>query len=218
THVAGSAAAVTNNQIGVAGTAPGCGIANIKVLEDNGGGYAFSIAVGILQCAMVAHVCSMSFGGPVSSSLIEFYINEAWLMGAVLVAAAGNSNTDALLFPCAYEVVICVGATNRVDGKASFSSYGSHVDIGAPGEAILSTAPNHRNTIWRRPQTYGTLSGTSMATPHVSGVAGLARGLCSDNVCTRSRVENGADQIPALSGFFVQGRRLNAKGSVTPSP
>ncbi len=213
THVAGSAAAVTNNGIGVAGTAPDCKIANIKVLEDFGGGYEFAIAVGIYQCALVAHVCNMSFGGSVSSSLIEFYINEASLLGAVLVAAAGNSGTNSLLFPCAYEVVICVGATNNKDEKASFSTYGPHVDVGAPGEAILSTAPNHRNTIWRRPQTYGTLSGTSMAAPHVSGVAGLARGLCSDNACTRSRVESGADQI--LTGFFAKGR-LNARGSVAP--
>jgi thermitase len=132
----------------------------------------------------------------------------------VLVAAAGNDNTDRKLYPAAYEKVIAVGATDNKDQKASFSNYGGWVDIGAPGVSILSTAPDHGNRIWGRGVKYAYGSGTSMATPFVSGVAGLvwARGSCptNDNGCVRNKIESSADSVGALSNYWTSGRRVNA--------
>ncbi len=215
THVAGIAAAVTNNRLGVAGTCPACKLLNVKVLDDNGFGSWSAIANGIRWAAdKGAKVINMSLGGYSASRTVEDAVNYAWGKGVVLVAAAGNDNTDSKLYPAAYDNVIAVAATNNKDEKASFSNYGDWVDIGAPGASILSTAPDHRNRIWGRGVKYAYASGTSMATPFVAGVAGLvwARGTCStsDNACVRSAVEGNVDTPSALSGLWPSGGRLNA--------
>jgi thermitase len=175
THVAGSAAAATHNGRGVAGTCPGCALYNVKVLGDRGGGQWDWIANGIVWAAdNGAKVISMSLGGAYDSNTVRLAVEYAWGKGAVLTAAAGNDGVNTRFYPAAYDKVIAVGATTRTDTKASFSNYGADwVDVAAPGADILSTAPNHSNTLWRRGVTYGTISGTSMATPHVAGVAGL---------------------------------------------
>lgn len=223
THVAGSAAAATNNGLGVAGTCPNCVLYNVKVLEDNGSGSWSAIANGIIWAANSgAKVINMSLGGSSPSSTVESAVNYAWGKGVVLVAAAGNSGSDLPTYPAYYSNVIAVAATDQNDNKASFSNYGTWVDIAAPGVSILSTAPDHPNRIWGKGVKYGTLSGTSMASPHVAGTAGLvwSTGACdndpSPNTCVRSRIENGADKILGTGNYWSSGR-LNAYNAVAGS-
>ncbi len=219
THVAGSAAASTNNGKGVAGTCPNCGLYNVKVLADNGSGAWSWVASGIVWAAdNGARVINMSLGGSSGSSTVEDAVNYAWGKGVVLVAAAGNSGTGSPFYPAFYQNVIAVAATDQNDSKASFSNYGTWVDIAAPGVSILSTAPDHPNKIWGKGVKYGTLSGTSMASPHVAGAAGLvwSTGACgtTDNGCVRSRIETGADKISGTGTYWANGR-LNAYNAVT---
>lgn len=216
THAAGSAAAVTNNGLGVAGTCPNCVLYNVKVLGDNGSGSWSAIANGIVWAAdNGAKVVNMSLGGSSGSSTVEAAVNYAWDKGVVLVAAAGNSGSSSPTYPAAYTNVIAVAATDQNDQKASFSNFGSWVDIAAPGVNILSTAPDHRNRIWRSGVKYATLSGTSMATPHVAGTAGLvwSTGQCGTNSGVRARIENGADKIPGTGTYWTYGR-LNVYNAV----
>lgn len=209
THVAGSAAAITNNAVGVAGTCPNCVLYNVKVLSDNGSGSWSWIANGIIWAAdNGAKVISMSLGGYSGSSTVESAVNYAWNKGAVLTAAAGNDGVSTPLYPAFYTNVIAVAATDRNDAKPSWSNFGNWVDVAAPGVAILSTAPDHNNRIWGSGVKYGTISGTSMATPHVAGVAGLvwATGVCASNLCVRNTIESNADDIPGTGTLWVSGR------------
>ncbi len=220
THVAGSAAAISNNGIGVAGTCQACVLYNVKVLSDNGSGQWDWIANGINWAAdNGANVISMSLGGTLGSSTVEAAVNYAWGKGVVIVAAAGNSGSSAPSYPAFYANVIAVASTNHTDVKSGFSNWGSWVDVAATGEQILSTAPDHRNTIWGTGVKYGTISGTSMATPHVAGIAGLiwSTTLCAagDNACVRSRIETKADPIAGTGLYWTYGR-VNAWKSVTP--
>ncbi|MGB9862023.1 MAG: S8 family peptidase [Candidatus Bipolaricaulaceae bacterium] len=174
THVAGIAAAITNNAKGVAGVSFSCSLMNVKVLGDNGSGQYSWIANGIIWAAdHGAQVINMSLGGSSTSSTLESAVKYAYGKGLVLVAAAGNSNTDAPSYPAYYPECIAVAATDQNDAKASFSNYGDWVDIAAPGVDIYSTLPNHNNRL--RTRNYGYLSGTSMAAPHVAGVAALIK-------------------------------------------
>ena len=126
THVAGSAAAITNNGIGVAGTCPDCSLLNVKVLGDNGSGNYSWIANGIIWAAdNGAKVINMSLGGSVRLRTLSDAIDYAWSMGVVVVAAAGNSSTSQPFYPAAYPNVIAVAATDRNDAMASFSNYGA---------------------------------------------------------------------------------------------
>lgn len=217
THVAGIAAAATNNGTGVAGAGYQSTIINGKVLGDNGSGYYSWVASGIVWAAdNGAKVISMSLGGSTPSSTLENAINYAWSKGVVLVAAAGNSNTSNALYPAYYDNCIAVAASGQSDAKAYFSSYGSWVDVAAPGEGIYSTLPNHIYQLGTSPD-YGSLSGTSMATPHVAGVAGLvwATSYGTDNSTVRSRIESTADAI-AGTGTYWQHGRINAYAAVAP--
>jgi len=206
THVAGSAAANTNNGLGVAGTCRDCPLFNVKVLDDNGSGAISGIANGIIWSADEgAKVISMSLGGSSGSQALEDAVNYAWGKKpdgsdsgkrAVIVAAAGNDGTTAKSYPGAYENVIAVGATDHKDAKASYSNYGDWVDVAAPGSAILSTTIDSAK--------YGTKSGTSMATPHVAGIAGLVwskSGLCAgtDNSCVRQEIEDSTKNRSVLT-------------------
>lgn len=221
THVAGSAAAVTGNGKGVAGTCPGCVLYNVKVLGDNGSGYWSWIANGITWAAdNGARVINMSLGGSSGSATVEAAVNYAWGKGVVVVAAAGNEGTSSPSYPAYYERCIAVAATDHNDAKPGWSNYGSlWVDVAAPGVDILSTAPDHNNKIWKRGVKYGTISGTSMASPHVAGVAGLVwSGLCSVNVCVRDRVESTADSISGTGSYWAKGRinACRAVGGICP--
>lgn len=216
THVAGIAAAVTNNGLGVAGLGYDCVIMNVKVLDDKGSGYYSWIASGITWAAdNGAKVISMSLGGSSGSSTLQSAVNYAWSKGAVIVAAAGNSGSASPVYPAYYSNCIAVAATDQNDVKASFSSYGSWVDVAAPGVNIFSTLPNHSNKIGGL--NYGSLSGTSMATPHVAGLAGLvwATSYGTSNTNVRNRIENNCDAIAGTGSYWQYGR-INAFRAVAP--
>jgi thermitase len=216
THVAGIAAAATNNGVGVAGVGYNCTIMNGKVLGDTGSGYYSWIASGIIWAAdSGAKVISMSLGGTSGSSTLESAVNYAWSKGVVVVAAAGNNGNTTPVYPAYYANCIAVAATDSSDTKADFSTYGSWVDVAAPGVEIFSTLPNHTNRIGIL--NYGSLSGTSMATPHVAGLAGLvwATSYGTTNTNVRSRIESTADPITGTGTYWQYGR-INAYKAVAP--
>jgi thermitase len=217
THVAGIAAAVTSNGIGVAGVGYDCTIMNGKVLDDTGSGYYSWVASGIIWAAdSGAKVISMSLGGSSSSSTLQSAVDYAWSKGVVIVAAAGNNGTSTKVYPAYYTNVIAVAATDQNDAKASWSSYGSWVDVAAPGVNIYSTLPNHSNQIGS--QNYGYLSGTSMATPFVAGLAGLvwASSYGTSNASVRNRIESTADPVTGTGTYWQYGR-INAYKAVAPA-
>jgi thermitase len=222
THVAGIAAAITNNSTGVAGVGYNSALMNVKVLDDTGSGAYSWIANGIIWATdNGANVINMSLGGSSGSSTLQNAVDYATSHGVVVVAAAGNSGSSSPSYPAYYSNTIAVAATDSNDAKASWSNYGSWVDVAAPGVDIFSTMPNHVNQIGLT--NYGSLSGTSMATPHVAGLAALvwATGICSTNTCVRSQIENNADSISGTGSYWTYGR-INAYrsvgGGISPSP
>ncbi len=219
THVAGIAAAISDNGIGVAGTCPKCVLYNVKVIEDAGFAGSWSgIANGVVWAAdNGASVINMSFGASSGSSTIQLAVDYAWGKGVVLTGAAGNSGSSSEMYPAAYTNVIAVAATDHNDVKADFSNYGAGwVDVAAPGANILSTvAPDSLLGLGEK---YVALWGTSQAAPHAAGVAGLvwSTSLCAagDNACVRRRIESGADPVTGTGTFWAHGR-INAQNSVT---
>jgi serine protease len=187
THVAGTIAAKTNNGIGVAGVAYGARIVPARVLGKCGG-YTSDIADAIVWASggtvtgvpvnpNKARVLNLSLGGSGScDTTTQNAINSARSRGAVVVVAAGNSNVNASnANPASCAGVIAVAAVGRTGGKASYSNYGANVDIAAPGgdsgDGILSTL--NAGTSTPAADSYAYYMGTSMATPHVAGVAAL---------------------------------------------
>lgn len=170
THVAGTIAAL-DNSIGVVGVAPAVDLYAVKVLDDTGSGYVADIIEGIEWSAitMDIDIISMSLGSSSNSYSLELACNSAYYnYGSLLVASAGNDGNppgrgDNVGYPAKYGSVIAVAATDQNDKRARFSSTGPDVEFSAPGVDILSTYPGG----------YAIGSGTSMACPHVSGVAAL---------------------------------------------
>ena len=201
THVAGIAAAVSNNGLGVAGTCQRCVLYNVKVLGDDGAGAWDGIARGIIWAAdNGAKVINMSFGAYAESLTVRDAVAYAWGKGVVLTAAAGNDGQNWGFYPGVFEQTIAVAATTSSDARWASSNHGGNwVDLAAPGADILSTAPDHASSYWPSAPKYGSLSGTSMAAPHVAGVAGLvwSTALCParNSTCVRSRLETTADPI-----------------------
>jgi thermitase len=191
THVAGTIAAKANNGVGVAGVAFNADLVICKAL---GGPLGTGSTADVANCinwvaSQGARVISMSLGGGASTTLQQAVAN-AWNNGngAVIVAAAGNDGDATLNYPAAYAEVISVAATDNRDARASFSNANADVEIAAPGVDVLSTV---------RGGGYATLSGTSMATPHVSAVAGVLRQLFpSDSAAAiRSRLDAGVNDL-----------------------
>ena len=170
THVAGTIAAQTNNGIGVAGIAPGITMMPVKVMDNNGQGYWSDFLEGVDWARTHgASIINLSLGGTLTSSQAAAFqptFDAAYEAGVVVVAAAGNNNRNEAFYPASFAHVISVAATTNSDTKASFSNYGPAVDLAAPGYNIYSTYPGG---------TYRLMSGTSMATPHVVGLAALIR-------------------------------------------
>lgn len=172
THVSGTIAA-KNNDIGVVGVAPGVNLYAVKVLDNRGSGFMSDVIAGVNWVAAnagIIDVANMSLGGSTSSTL-NAAVENAINAGVVFVVAAGNESTDACSkSPASAPNAITVSALDDRDGIsnsdpfASFSNYGSCVDMIAPGVLILST--------WKGGD-YNTISGTSMASPHVAGAAAL---------------------------------------------
>jgi thermitase len=178
THVAGIAAGATNNNVGVAGMCPNCGILSVKVLNDQGSGYMSDVASGIIYAASHgARVISLSLGGSGRSETLHSALDYALANNALPVCAMGNSasasNTPE---PAYWHDCLSVVATDQNGAKASFSNYGVKANVAAPGVAILSTMPTYPVTLTTKygySMNYDALSGTSMATPMISGIAGL---------------------------------------------
>ncbi|MBG6183207.1 subtilisin family serine protease [Arthrobacter sp. CAN_A214] len=166
THVAGTIAAL-DNTIGVVGVAPEADLYGVKVLDANGYGYASDVALGIewsINNGM--QVINLSLAEETDVPALRDAVEAADDAGIVVVAAAGNAgdgdpSSNDVLWPAKYDSVIAVSATDIDDAVAVFSSDGAEVELAAPGKDVLSTT---------RGGGYGTMSGTSMATPHVSGV------------------------------------------------
>ncbi len=164
THVAGIIAA-EDNGIGVIGVAPHAQLYGVKVLNSQGSGTYSDIVAGIdwaIQNGM--DVISMSLGGSSGDTALEDILNQAYSAGMVIVAASSNDGTGSISYPARYSTAIAVGATDSNDNLASFSNYGAEQEVVAPGVSIYSTYTGN---------SYATLSGTSMATPMVSGVVAL---------------------------------------------
>jgi thermitase len=220
THLAGIVGAATNNGQGVAGLGYNTAVMNVKVLGDNGtGGYSW-VAQGVVWAAdHGAKVINMSLGAQFGSTTLEDAINYASGKGVVVVAAAGNNASSTPFYPAAYPNVIAVASTDINDRLASSSNYGDWVDVAAPGTNIYSTLPLSNPL---QPGGYGIMGGTSIASPHVAGLAGLVftrvgdangNGLINDEV--RSCIEKNADNI-GLSG--IGSGRINAYKAVQCSP
>ena len=229
THVAGIAAASTNNEIGIAGVGYDSSLMNVKVLGDNGYGAYSWISEGIIWAANNgADVINLSLGGPRKSTTLKDAVDYAWGKGVVIVAAAGNSANPSKTYPGYYDKCIAVAATDNNDVKASFSSYGSWVDVAAPGENVYSTFPNHPfylQTVYGRSQNYDFGNGTSMSTPHVAGIAALvwAENPELSNQDVRDRIEQTADAVVGTGSYWTWGRvnACNAVGgscSAEPTP
>ncbi len=216
THVAGIVAASTNNGKGVAGVGYNASVMNAKSLGNDGYGYYSWIADCIVWATdNGARVINMSLGGSSPSKILESAINYAWNKGVVIVAAAGNSGSSNPIYPAYYRNVISVAATDKNDKKAGWSSYGRWVSVAAPGVSILSTMPTFKNKIGLL--NYGFLSGTSMATPHVSGLAALIWSTTYgvNNSSVRRRIEQTADKITGTGKYWIYGR-INALAAVLP--
>lgn len=186
THVAGTAAAVTDNSKGIAGVSWKGKIIAIKALDDTGNGSISNIVEAILYAAGLSDnpkridavdIINMSLGSFSGSITLENVIKKAAEAGVIMVAAAGN-NGSGLDYPAAYEEVISVAAVDSSGNIASFSNDGSTMDLAAPGQSILSTVPEAE---------YAYYSGTSMAAPHISGIISLmlAQGVSHNEIRTR---------------------------------
>ncbi|MGZ5423216.1 MAG: S8 family peptidase [Candidatus Aminicenantales bacterium] len=180
THVAGIAAADTNNAEGIAGVAWNCRILPVKVTDATGDGFYSWIIDGIIWAAdHGADVINVSLGGNYPDPFLEDACKYAHDKGSVVVAAAGNDGIALVLYPAAYDAyVLAVAASDYNDEIADFSSFGPEVDVAAPGVWILASAPQWYVGDGFLPYLFG--SGTSMAAPHVAGLAALIKGVKPD--------------------------------------
>ena len=221
THVAGIAAASTNNGIGVAGVGYGAGAVNVKVLGDNGSGTFSWIINGILWAAGCdtnpcgprrAEIINMSLGatGP-CDPLVQSAIDQAWTQGLVIVAAAGNSGASGAITPANCNNVIGVAASTANDAKASFSNFGAGVDVAAPGVNILSTDYVGG---------YAAFSGTSMASPHVAGEAALiwTTAFNGGNQAVVNRIFQTANANALAGSTYGRIDAYNSVATSSPSP
>jgi len=194
THVSGTVAAIYSNSIGVYGVAPSASLYAVKVLDATGSGYLDWIIAGI-QWAIDndIDIINMSLGTTSDVQSLEDACNAAYEADVLIVAAAGNSgnrpgNRDTVEYPGGYASVIAVAASDSNDARATFSSTGPDVELIAPGVSILSTIPGDG---------YAYYSGTSMASPHVAGVAALVLAANSDlsNADVRSILQQTAENL-----------------------
>lgn len=209
THVSGTVGAQTNNGVGVASIGFDIRVMPIKIGNCNGQlthGYE-----GIIYAAdNNADVVNMSWGGGGFSNYGQNVCNYAWNAGTILVAAAGNSGTNQQFYPAAYNNVISVASTTPTDAKSNFSQYGTWIDISAPGSNIRSTYAT---------SAYASISGTSMASPHVAGLLGLLKSAAPNatNTDLINCLYSGANNIDAQNGGFIGqlgAGRINAYNSM----
>jgi thermitase len=167
THVAGVISALVNNGEGVAGMTWYNPVMPVKVLDKTGAGNTYNVAQGIIWAAdHGAKVINMSLGNYADANFLHDAIKYAYDKDIVLIAASGNDNSEQPGYPAAYPEVFAVAAADASKKKATFSNFGDYIDVTAPGVNIASTYPNNQ---------YAALSGTSMASPHVTALAALIR-------------------------------------------
>ncbi|MFP5502014.1 MAG: S8 family serine peptidase, partial [Candidatus Sericytochromatia bacterium] len=229
THCAGIAAAITGNGVGIAGMAPNVKIMPVRVLAGPGSGSLLGVAKGIVWAANNgADVISLSLGGAGTVKSLGDAIEHALKKNAVVVAAMGNSGHagNPISYPAAYPGVIAVGATDVEDKIAMFSSFNKYCSVSSPGVQIFATTPTYdvwltKNSGGKITKNYGYMSGTSMATPLVAGLASLIRskhpGMPPAQV--KAILEQSADKVPAMNGAdwdekFGHGR-INALKAVS---
>jgi len=238
THVAGTVAAVSNNGIGVSGIAGGSGnndgvkLMSCNVFSASSGGFAEAYSYAADNGAVISQN-SWSYSYPYQYDQavldgIDYFIanaggSNAPMNGGIVIFAAGNDNSQSRYYPAYYSNVLAVAATNKNDVKSYYSNYGTWVDIAAPGgelettnedpTAVLSTFPNDN---------YGVFQGTSMACPHVSGVAALVVSKYAGNITSdelRTKLVDNTDPIDALNSSRYEGKlgsgRLNAYKALT---
>jgi thermitase len=220
THVAGIIAAQMNNGIGVAGLAQ-VKIMAEKALNSTGWGDEVDVANAITDAVNKgAKILSNSWGSPSDSGLIHDAIQYAYANGVLIVAAAGNSNTNAPFYPAAYSEVVSVAATNEYDSKADFSNWGNWIELSAPGVDIYSTMPTYHVTLNDEgyASNYAYMSGTSMACPQVSGVAALVWSKFPNSTrdWVREQMRSTADNLGSKV-YFGYGR-VNARKAVEQAP
>lgn len=171
-HVAGIAAAAINNGIGSAGMCGGCSLLPVKVLSEHSIGTWSSVSAGIVYAVdNDADVIVLSLGSTLGSKIVEDALKYAFDHDVLVIAAVGNANSSRAFYPAAYEGVIGVSATDRNNKRWALSNFGDYVDISAPGHNIYSTY----NDLENLHKGHVTMSGTSMAAPHVGGLVGLIK-------------------------------------------
>lgn len=221
THVAGTIAQSTNNGYGVAGVAYQAKLMPLKVLSDTGSGTVADIAEAIRFAAdHGADVVNLSLGGFGDSHVLKEAIDYAHQKGVVIVAAAGNSNANAAAFPARYSNVIAVAALDATGNKAPYSNFGAGVDIAAPGGSTQgenATGGILQETI--DPETGGSqfiaLQGTSMAAPHVAGVAALVKSVgVTDPSAVAAVLQKSAQAVPEDPLNHFGAGRLDASAAV----
>ncbi len=237
THVGGTIGAITNNGIGVAGIAGGSGSADgVRLMNcvgfgiTNDGGFESAMVYAADNGAVISQ---NSWGGGSSAieAAIDYFIARAGMdntnasfdrnvqtgpmAGGIVIFAAGNSNSDdpAAGYPASLDKVIAVASTDIRDDRSTFSNYGSWVDISAPGSGVFSTFPEYNGS-------YGAISGTSMACPHVSGAAALIvskyKGTSLRPSFVRTQLLRSCDHVPAAGTGLLGAGRLNAARALFP--
>lgn len=221
THVAGTIGATGGNGVGVTGVAWRAQLMALKFIGSDGGLVSDAVAAIDYAVRNGATISNNSWGAGTHSRSLQDAISAAGQGGHLFVAAAGNGGSDQIgddidsapQYPAAYPAsnIIAVGATDEADVLASWSNFGaSAVDLVAPGVRVLSTLPNN---------TYGTYSGTSMATPQVTGAAALLLGHDPQLGAAglKSAILGAVDPVPALQGVVATSGRLNI-GNVLGDP
>jgi uncharacterized protein with LGFP repeats len=207
TLAAGVVGALSDNGIGVASLCWQCKIMPVKVLDAVGSGSYSELADGIVWAAdRGAKVISMSLSGVDDSSALRSAVQYARNKGAVLTSAAGNDGCDCRSFPASFPEVISVGASDTTDARASYSNYGSWVDVAAPGTNYTTTMSG----------AYASFSGTSSATPVVAGVLGLLRSAAP--LASVGAIETALLSTASPVGYVAAGRvdAAAARGALFP--
>ena len=237
THVAGIVAA-EDNEVGVIGVAPKANLWALKVLDSTGSGSYSNLIAALDWCVEKGiKVASMSLGGTFRSRSLQKACDNAYKKGVLLVAAAGNNgeSTGRIEYPAKYDSVIAVSALDKnaddpdsSNTTASFSSYGSQIELAGPGVKVYSTMPTYGvylNTNYGYSQKYDYLSGTSMATPHVSGTAALviASGIASGASAVRDQLDKTAEDLGTAGrddyfGYGLVDAEAAVKEAAAPPP
>jgi len=221
THVAGIAAATTNNGIGIASIGFKCRILPVKCAADNdtranGSGYIINGYRGITYAVdMGVKVVNCSWGGEGGSQFEQDIVNYATEHGTLVVASAGNNNADVFFSPAGYKGVLAIAATGPGDAKSGFSNFGDFVDVAAPGEDILSTGIHTTFYATTGYLGYTILSGTSMASPLAAGLAALVRWKFPYLTSLQAGEQVRVTSDPVSSPYQLGRGRLNALNALT---